>query len=145
MRTVIMCIVFRKESDTEFLLLKRVPDKGAFWQPVGGAVEEYDETVLDAGYREMMEEAGIRKKDVLNVLKDVHQFEFDKHYLTGEPIPKEKVHVYAFEVRPEVEIHIHSNQDEEHEDFGWFSYDEAMEKLYWPNNKDAFEKLRGIL
>ena len=34
-------IVFRKNhNQTEFLLLKRLPTRGGFWQPVTGGVEE---------------------------------------------------------------------------------------------------------
>ena len=40
---VVLCIVFRKiKTNYEFLLLKRSPEEGDFWQPIGGKVEKGD-------------------------------------------------------------------------------------------------------
>ena len=34
-------IIFRKvQTDYEFLLLKRIPEKGGFWQPISARIEK---------------------------------------------------------------------------------------------------------
>ena len=146
MNQIVLGIIFQKvKEDYEFLLLKRIPEKGGFWQPVGGLIETSDNNSLAAAYREVYEETGITKDSVKRVIENFYQFSFDKHYLTGEKMPPETVFVYAFEVNPEVKITLDFNQDNEHEHFEWFSYYQAIKKLKWENNKDAFKKLKEIL
>ena len=61
----IQCIVFRKiDSDHEFLVLKRLPQYGGFWQNITASVEP-DEQLVDAVYRELSEEAAIKQKDII--------------------------------------------------------------------------------
>lgn len=61
--TQIECIVFRKTKNVfEFLLLKRLPEKGGFWQPISGGVEKTDNSLINAAFRELKEEANIQKK-----------------------------------------------------------------------------------
>ena len=45
-------------SDWEYLLLKRVPSRGEFWQGVTGGVEE-SEDLVEAARRELIEETGL--------------------------------------------------------------------------------------
>ena len=75
----IQSIVFRKVGKkTEYLLLKRIPEKGGFWQPVCGGLEDTDKSKLDCAYRELKEEACIAKKDIVRVIEDVHYFVMEK-------------------------------------------------------------------
>ena len=68
----IEAIVFRKNKNNyEFLLLKRIPEKGGFWQPITGEIEE-DETSEEAVKREMAEEIGIN--NILQIIENVHHF-----------------------------------------------------------------------
>lgn len=144
---VVMAIPFRRTSrGNEFLLLKRLATRGAFWQPAGGKVEPTDKTLLDAAYRELFEESGIRKEEVLKVFDSIHFFRFDKHYLTGEPIPPIEVTAFGFEVKPDVKIHFSNNQESpEHEGFIWAPYEQSLGLLKWQNNKDALEKLNSLI
>ena len=144
---IVMCIPFRKKEDGyEFLLLKRLAARGSFWQPAGGRVEATDSSELEAAYRELHEETGIPKENVIRAIEKFHSFKFDKHYLTGKPIPVITVTVYGFEVRQDVEIHFSNNQEKpEHEGFIWVSFDQALELLKWENNKDSFRKLKELL
>jgi len=60
------CIVYRKRGNKiEFLLMKRIPEKGGFWQPPCGGMENEDKSLKDAAFRELSEEANISKKDIL--------------------------------------------------------------------------------
>ena len=46
----------------QYLLLKRVTDRGAFWQGVKGGVEN-GESLLEAARRELIEETGLSARD----------------------------------------------------------------------------------
>lgn len=147
MRTVqLECIVFRKKNRIyEFLLLKRVPEKGGFWQPPCGGLEESDNSKLEAAYRELSEEANIKKGNIVRVIENVDVFEINKHYLTGKPIPTITEYVFGFEVDTDLLISIHNNIYTEHETFEWFSFDKALSLLKWENNKTALQKLNQLL
>ncbi len=147
MRTIqLECIVFRKkEGKYEFLLLKRIPKKGGFWQPVCGGMEKADNSLIDAAYRELKEEANISKKDIINVLENIHYFEINKNYLTGENIPTIREYVLGFQVKSEINIEIDKNIYQEHEEIKWVSFEEALQLLKWENNKDGFKKLNILL
>jgi len=140
------CIVYcKKENSYEYLLLKRIPEKGGFWQPPCGGLEESDKSKLDAAYREIQEETAIQKKNILNVIEDVHYFVMDKHYLTQKPITPIEEFVYGFEVSPNQKVDIHKNIYPEHEEFRWVSFEDAIKLLKWDGNKLAFKKLNSIL
>jgi dATP pyrophosphohydrolase len=140
------CIVFRKKGKNhEFLLLKRIPEKGGFWQPPCGGMEETDKSLLDAAYRELSEEANTTKKDVISIIENVHSFEITKHYLTGEPILPIKEYVLGFEVKPDFTPTIDNNIYTEHEEMRWVGFKEALKLLKWENNKEGFKKLHSLI
>ncbi len=136
-KSAVECIVFRKKEDYEFLLLKRIPEKGGFWQPVTGALE--DESKLNGAYREVLEETSISKDNILRVFEELHYFEFEKE--DGEF----NEHVFGFEVSPDTEVSIHNNIYPEHSEFVWVTYERALELLKWDTNKDALKKLQEKL
>jgi dihydroneopterin triphosphate diphosphatase len=140
------CIVFRqKNNNIEFLLLKRIQEKGGFWQPVCGGVDSTDTSPIKAAYRELQEEANISKNEIIKVFENVHYFEMNTHYLTGEPTPLKKEYVFAFEINPDFEISIDNNIYQEHTEYKWVSFEEAQKLLKWKDNKNAFMKLNEIL
>ncbi|MFP4401555.1 MAG: NUDIX hydrolase [Candidatus Woesearchaeota archaeon] len=144
--TQLECIVYRRNNNKiEYLILKRTPEKGGFWQPVCGGLEKDDSSLLDGAFRELKEEANISKDDVMNIIKNVHYFEMTKHYLTGEPIPKVKEYVFGFEIYHEFEVSIDNNIYVEHTEFRWVDLNEALSLLKWENNKNAFKKLENKL
>lgn len=139
------CIIFRGKNDSyEFLLLKRTPKEGGFWQFAGGKLED-KETTLEAAYRETDEETGIKKNQIIKIIENVYDFSFDEHYLTGAKIDPVQEFVFGLKVQLDTKIDIERNPCNEHEDYGWFSYDKALELLKWDNNKEALKKLFLIL
>ncbi len=147
MRTIqLECIVFRKKNtDFEFLLLKRIPTKGGFWQPVCGGMEEKDKSILDAAFRELKEEANIGQKDILNIFPNIHNFEINRHYLTGQTIQTITEHVFGFEIDSNFFININKNIYPEHEEIKWASFKDALNLLKWEDNKNGLKKLYEIL
>lgn len=145
-RIQLECIVFRKNKNNyEYLLLKRIPEKGGFWQPPCGGMEDTDKTKLDAAYREVFEETGISKDKILRVIENVHYFVMSKHYLTNEQMEPVEEFVLGFEVKNGAEVDIAKNNCVEHEEYRWVSFEESIKLLKWENNKDAFRKLKKVL
>ena len=112
-----------------FLLLKRNPRRGGFWQPVTGEVHD-EEDLADAAKRELLEETQIDK--YLQFVDDVHYFEFD-----SEGYGRLKEYVFGVEVVQDVEVVISS----EHTEMKWCTFEESLELLKYDSNKEAFKKL----
>ena len=126
-------IIFRRNGNkVEYLLLKRLPERNGFWQPVTGGVEE-GETRKEALCREIREETGI--KNIIAVLEDLYLFEFSDPNLNQE-------YVYGVEVSPSEEIML---DQKEHSEYRWCSFQEALQLLHWKENKEALRKLNMTL
>lgn len=111
-----------------FLLMKRVPEKGGFWQPLTGGVE-HGETLEEAIRREAAEETGIT--EMVEVVDSNYHYEF-----TDEG----RSHVeYIFGA--EVPTGTNVRLSHEHDDLRWVSKDEALQLLKWPGNKEGLRKL----
>jgi len=116
----------------EYLLLKRLPERNGFWQPVTGGLKE-GETLIEALLREVMEETGIR--DFIRVIEGVHYFELSDHNLIKE-------YVYGVEVSIAKEIIL---DGKEHSEYRWCSFQEALQMLCWKENKEALKRLNRTL
>ena len=126
-------IIFRRNSNRiEYLLLKRLPERNGFWQPVTGGVEE-GETLTGALRREIREETGI--ENLIRVKEDIHYFEFSDPNLNKE-------YVYGVEVSPADEVVL---DGKEHSEYRWCGIKDALQLLSWKENKEALEKLNTIL
>ena len=129
----IEAIIFRRNGNVvEYLLLKRLPERSGFWQPVTGGIEE-GETREEALRREVFEETGV--KSMVAVIKGLYYFEF------SDPDPHRE-YVYGVEVSPSEEIALDRN---EHSEYKWCSFQEALRLLHWKENKEALRKLNTIL
>lgn len=126
-------IIFRRNNNmVEYLLLKRLPERNGFWQPVTGGMEE-GETRVEALLREVMEETGI--KNTVGVIEGLYYFEF------SDPNPNQE-YVYGVEVSPSEEIVL---DRKEHSEYRWCNFQEALQLLRWKENKDALRKLHMTL
>ena len=126
-------VIFRRNGDkVEYLLLKRLPERNGFWQPVTGGVEE-GETRKEALYREIREETGITS--IITVLEDLYCFQF------SDPGPYQE-YVYGVEVSVGEEIML---DPKEHSECRWCDYPEALQLLHWKENKEALRKLSMTL
>ena len=129
----IVAILFRKgNGKTQYLIAKRIPEKGGFWQPITGGLEE-GETKIEALKREIREETGI--KNIIRIIESVHYFEFsDPHSM--------KAYVFGVEISPNEKIVI---DEKEHCEFEWFSFHEALRLMKWKEEKEALKKLNELL
>jgi lipoyl(octanoyl) transferase len=128
-------------DDHRVLLLHRRPERGNFWQPITGSIEE-GETPIETARREIAEETGHRgNPEAL----DLHQsFMIESQYLEARhpgPIIASEV---GFVARLASAVPIQIDADE-HDDFGWFTFSEAYERIRWTDDREALERLQTRL
>lgn len=106
--------------------------EGEYWEGISGGVEG-DETILEAAQRECYEEAGINDNCELMPLDSVASIpanEYDCYLSWGHNVYVVKQ--FSFSVRLKSKNLIISD---EHTNFDWFTYDEAIKRLKWHNHK----------
>ncbi|MEK9135151.1 MAG: NUDIX domain-containing protein [Patescibacteria group bacterium] len=127
--------LFKELEDKKiiFLVLKRISEKGGFWQPITGNVQE-GENFEEAAHRETQEETMI--SNILRLVDTGYAFDFfdDDRQQTEQ--------VFGAQVDKDAEITL----SREHTDFQWVTEEEALDKyLKWPGNKEGLRKLSSIL
>ncbi len=137
----VQAILYRlNKKSYEFLVLKRVPEKKGFWQPITGGKKE-GERIKDALYREINEEAGIKEEEILNS-KEVHSFNWSAND-RDKPETKINFKEYAFGV--EVNSKSRISLSKEHEEYKWMPYEEALSLIYHETNKESLRRLNNLL
>lgn len=123
------------------LLLHRRPERGNFWQPITGTIEE-GEAPLDAARRELAEETGQRGEP--RSLEMMQSFMIESEYLESRypaPIVASEV---AYEIALDSRLPIRVDA-EEHDAWGWFTFAEAYERIRWTDDREALERLAARL
>jgi NADH pyrophosphatase NudC (nudix superfamily) len=125
-------IVFAKsDNNYKFLIIKRVPEDGDFWQPLTESLEE-GETVEECLRRGVKEELGM--DEIKNVTDRIWSFPWENK--RGEPNIDL---VYGVEISEDSKIKINP---EEHSEYKWCTFEEVLELLGKENNKKALEHFR---
>jgi len=128
-------------DDHRVLLLHRRPERGNFWQPITGSIED-GESPIETARREIAEETGNPgEPEELNLQQS---FMIESHYLeTLYPAPIIASETgFVARLRSDLPIRIDA---EEHDDFGWFTFGEAYERIRWTDDREALEKLEERL
>jgi len=94
---------------------------------------EERETRTEALRREIKEETGI--KNLIRVIEDLCYFEFSNPNLNQE-------YVHGVEVSSTEDVMLDGR---EHSEYRWCGIKDALQLLYWKENKEALEKLDKIL
>lgn len=127
---------YTEDKSVLYLLIKRTPQDGGYWQPVTGTLND-GEKLLDCLKRELREETGIKENQILSISDVLYKFDWkNKH---GDTVLE---FVYAIEYPEGLEIVL---SPDEHDDYRWCTYDVAMETLFTQNNKNAFEIVNSFL
>ncbi len=133
----------RTDGEIRYLILKTIPERGGFWQPITGGLEE-GETKREALKREIKEETGIR--NIIKIIEDVHYYEPRDlsviGYLKRHGYVCKHLKAYAFgvEVFSDEEIILDRR---EHSHFRWCSFQEAQ-KLITETCYEHRESLRKL-
>jgi dATP pyrophosphohydrolase len=130
-----------KDDKWEFLLLKRVEDRGGFWQGVTGAPDR-KEKILEAAKRELLEETGFVAEIIFKV---DYTYLIDVKDVQGSYAPDiEEIPEYVYLAR----VSEDSNpvlDPVEHTEWKWCTYEVACELLKWEENKKSLEIVRSML
>lgn len=117
-------------NNGQYLLLKRSPEDGGFWQTLTGTVDG-EENLLDTVRREAIEEAGIT--DLTIQEEPIHYFTWKK----GKADVVELVYLCQTEQR---DIKLSS----EHTEYQWVDHDQAEGIVEKTNNKVSIQKAETV-
>jgi len=137
----------KAEAVVQYLLLQRHPDKthsGSIWQTVVGSVR-WGEERIEAARREVFEETG------LTLLRGITAI----GYAFSFPIrlPKDQKSWYA-PGRTAIDNTVFAAETvdsrpirlcPEHQAYGWFTLEEALDKLHWEEEKEGLVRLHPMI
>ncbi len=145
-RAPLISIVFpfyqERNGITSYAIFNRSDSEDDFWQAISGGGEG-KESSIEAAKREAWEEARISRDSkfiALDSLATVPVTDLSRRELWGENtlvIPQ-----YSFGVEVETKF---LTLSEEHTEYRWCNYDEAMELLKFDSNKTALWELNERL
>lgn len=114
-----------------------------YWQWIAGGGEDFDDSILESAKREAFEEANISEDSEyiqLDSRTTIPVVNVGDKFLWGDDILV--IDEYSFGVRvDEGSLQI----SEEHKNYRWVSYSEAMELLKYDSNKTAMWELNTRL
>lgn len=119
-------------GDARVLMLLMQPERGGFWQPVTGSVE--DGEAIEAGaLREAWEETGFRPGPA-GIQALGYEFSFEGRWGRAHET------VYYFPAADGLPTP--TLDPKEHRDFRWVSFAEAEGMLAFPSNREALARLK---
>ncbi len=132
----------KRENDWEYLLLRRIPSGGGYWQGITGGVEG-DEEPLAAARRELTEETGFESDD-LRLVDYSYSFpvEDSMRRLYEQPVETINEIVFLAVIKESREPLIDPT---EHDAWEWCCFDMAIEKLHWPGNRESLRHSAKLL
>lgn len=135
-RTNVQVFIFVTKPTFNVLILKRIPEKSGYWQPVCGGVHNR-EVLKETVVREVYEETGI--EHIKSIIDLDYSFKYSEPK-NGQVMDMQDF-CYAAELNhiPEVKL------SDEHEQYKWCSYSEAKDNLTWNHNLTALEKLKKLV
>ena len=145
MRIPIQVLVYpvRKISGGwEYLILKRVKNRGSFWQGVTGAPEN-DETNFEAAKRELFEETGFHSITLIQT-EVSYIIPMEDRWINIYPVGTKEIPEYLFIARIH-QVGPPTIDPIEHDEWKWCSYEEAMNLLTWEDNKKALKYVKNYL
>lgn len=127
------CHIFRRRAGrVEYLVMKRSPQilLGGTWQMVSGHIEE-GETATEAARRELAEETGLVPVHFYHASYVNRFYLADRDEIVLSP-------VFAAEADPGADVQL----SEEHTEFAWVDYDEALRRYPWPGQRKSLAVIR---
>ncbi len=132
-------------GEIEFLLLQRASESrsGTIWQTVVGGAK-WGEQLIEAARREVYEETGLTRLQGITAIGYAFTFDFDTfpdHSSYAPDVKEISNTVFAAEVASARPVVLSA----EHIDYGWFLYQEALDKIHWPEEREALIRLYPML
>ncbi len=126
------------DNSDEVLLLRRCAERGGWWQPVTGALEN-NETIEQAAARELFEETALRAHKLINTgITNVFEPSARAQARFDHPPQSVTEHVFVAIVSNDADVCIDA---QEHVEFAWVSHERALTMLHWQANRDFVELL----
>jgi dATP pyrophosphohydrolase len=122
-RVVSSFLLKKDKDDYRVLLLKRKQTIQGAWAGVGGSIEE-GEKAWQAILREIKEETGLTPEKLYSADTCEQFYEIDKDSILIAP-------VFVAYVSDNAAVTI----NEEHSEFGWFTFEEAILKVSFPEQR----------
>lgn len=119
-----------EEKEWRVLLLKTLPERGAFWQPVTGTIEP-DELLHKGALREAIEETGLPPLKSIEPLG--FEFEFEGKW---GPTHETAFYYETYSGCPKATL-----DQREHQDFQWVTFNQAIALIHYEPNRQAFTTL----
>ena len=138
----ISSLILIYSEDFKVLLMERADKKG-FWQSVTGSLED-NETPKDAAIREVFEETGIDTSQYqLEDWNLYHIYEIYAHwrYRYAPHVTHNQEHIFGLKVPTTIPIQL---SKDEHVQYLWVDWREAMDKVFSWTNVEAIKKLAEI-
>ena len=117
-------------------MMKRTDERGGFWQPVTGGVEE-GEKIMESAYREVWEETGYKKEQILRLIDLEYSFQFK--------LKNKDLWITEYVFAAEVTTPNFKRLEKEHSEVKWCTFDESLELLKWDTNTETLRKLQNII
>ena len=143
-RQPIQVLVFpvrHTDDGWRYLLLHRLRERNGFWQGASGGVK-WGEALQDAARRELFEETGLHPLELLRTgCSHTYAVQKEWSYWYTPDTPQIAEHVFLALVRGEQPV----LSPEEHDDWRWRTYEEALALLSWPEDIKALERCQRLL
>lgn len=133
-RINVQVILYTRNPEFKMLILKRTQERGGFWQPISGGIEE-GESTYDTIKREVFEETGFQD------IEKIHDLDYTFTYKA--PISRKWMRDICFGV--EIDRIFNVKLSDEHEEYIWCNEKEAKQILHWKYNLIALDKLLKII
>jgi 8-oxo-dGTP pyrophosphatase MutT (NUDIX family) len=119
-------------NEPVFLILRRSEAEGGYWQPLTGSVEA-NESELECLRRELTEEVGLEPADA-TFSEVIYTFDWSQDGVHYDEF------VRGIEISPQASIIL----SEEHMEYKWCVFDEAMSLLRHESNKYGFQQIQEL-
>jgi dATP pyrophosphohydrolase len=125
------------------LLLKRADDQD-FWQSVTGSLTWEETNPRQAAEREVREETGLESASSLRDLGIVNRYPILPRWRPryAPEVRENTERAFALELPAEIPVTVNPG---EHADYGWFTFDEAVEKVTSWTNREVIAKLKSAV
>ena len=128
-------VIFREDIERKYLLLLYKGKNFDYWEFSRGRMEK-GEDEMKTILREVEEETGIKDMKIIRGFKEKINFYYKKD---GRIIYKDITYVLGKAKNKEIKL------SQEHLDFCWVSYEEALNKLKFRNDKEVLKKAEEYL